>query len=442
MGGEGPVRSVLTRLAALLAASALALQGAAGRPKKPRKRAPSRRPAAARPLRPLPSQGIQGVEALGPFFAGLAEAGRQDAGRVVRVLHFGDSHTAADYWTGRLRQRLQARFGDAGPGLLMSGRPWRGYHHDGVQLVSGVLWPGESLRSREATGWVGLAGAIVAPPAGEPLRVLGRFTDLRLHLLGGKGDLPQASLMPSSPAAGDAQDPAPPRSMDVRFEAGFPGGECLRIHGLKLEADPQPREVAIALPEGAKLLGLELRSGTPGVLYDELGLNGAELTDLERWNPDLRKALLSEARPDLLVLAYGTNEAGRRNLDAAEYAARVRTLLARLKEESGACVLVVGPLDRLARRARQRAAVEAGATQIAGLLRQAARDAGCAYWDARTAMGGPGAILKWRKAGLAQRDLVHLTGPGYQKLGDLLADEVVKAYDAASVPAPAAATGR
>jgi lysophospholipase L1-like esterase len=375
-------------------------------------------------------RGIEGVEALAPFLGALAQAAEPQANRVVRVMQFGDSHTAADFWTGRLRQRLQARFGDAGPGFLMSGRPWRGYHHDGVQLVSGVQWPGESLRSREATGWVGLAGAAVEPPAGEPLRVQARFAELRIHLLGGSGALPQASLAPLAPAAGDAQDAAPAVSMAVRFEAGFLGGECLRIHGLKAEPGPQLQEAAITLPEGARLLGLELLSGATGVVYDELGLNGAELTDLERWNPDLRKALLAQARPDLLVLAYGTNEAGRRNLDPADYVARVRALLAGLKADSGACILVVGPLDRLARRARQRAAVEAGATQVSSLLRQAARDAGCAYWDARAAMGGPGAILKWRKAGLAQRDLVHLTGPGYQKLGDLLADEVMKAYEA------------
>lgn len=434
------MRKLTARTLALLAAAALALP-AAGRPKRPRKRPAARRPAAVRPLRPAPLRGIEGAEALAPFLDALARVGEASAGRVVRVMQFGDSHTAADYWTGRLRQRLQARFGDAGPGLLMSGRPWRGYHHEGVQLVSGVLWPGESLRSREATGWVGLAGAAVEPPPGEPLRLQARFAELRLQLLGGNGDLPQASLMPVVPAAGDTQDASPARSMAVRFEAGLPGGACLRIHGLKAEPDPQPREVAIALPEGAKLLGLDLRSGSPGVIYDELGLNGAELTDLERWNPDLRRALLAESRPDLLVLAYGTNEAGRRNLDPVEYTARVRALLVRLKEESGACVLVVGPLDRLARRARQRAAVEAGATQVSNLLRQAARDAGCAYWDARAAMGGPGAILKWRKAGLAQRDLVHLTGPGYQKLGDLLADEVMKVYDAAIVPAPAPAPG-
>ncbi|MFN8011613.1 MAG: GDSL-type esterase/lipase family protein [Holophagaceae bacterium] len=418
---------------ALLAAAALVLP-AAGRPKHPRKRPASRRPAAVKPMRPVPVRGIEGAEALAPFLAALAQATEPQAGRMVRVMQFGDSHTAADFWTGRLRQRLQARFGDAGPGLLMSGRPWRGYHHDGVQLVSGVQWPGESLRSREATGWVGLAGAAVEPPAGEPLRVQGRFADLRLHLLGGSGALPQASVAPLAPAAGDEQDPAPARTLDVRFEAGFAGGECLRIHGLKGAAGAQVQEVAIALPEGAKLLGLELLSGTPGVVYDELGLNGAELTDLERWNPELRKALLAQARPDLLVLAYGTNEAGRRNLDPADYVARARVLLEGLKADSGASILVVGPLDRLARRARQRAAVEAGATQVAGLLRQAARESGCAYWDARAAMGGPGAILKWRKAGLAQRDLVHLTSPGYQKLGDLLADELMKIYEARGNP--------
>mgnify|MGYP003538212597 CR=1 FL=1 len=35
-------------------------------------------------------------------------------------------------------------------------------------------------------------------------------------------------------------------------------------------------------------------------------------------------------------------------------------------------------------------------------------------------MGGEGSIQKWRRQHLAQRDLVHLTVGGYQKLADLM----------------------
>src|SRR5262249_2256202 len=65
--------------------------------------------------------------ALAPFFDALrrAEAGRPD-GRVL-ITQFGDSHTVADFGTSKLRRLMQGRFGDAGRGLVLPGRPFRGY---------------------------------------------------------------------------------------------------------------------------------------------------------------------------------------------------------------------------------------------------------------------------------------------------------------------------
>jgi len=57
-------------------------------------------------------------------------------------------------------------------------------------------------------------------------------------------------------------------------------------------------------------------------------------------------------------------------------------------------------------------------------------------------MGGAGSIARWQRQGLAQRDLVHLTGRGYERLGDLMADAILGAFDdfrSRQVPQPRAA---
>jgi lysophospholipase L1-like esterase len=203
-------------------------------------------------------------------------------------------------------------------------------------------------------------------------------------------------------------------------------GLALEVYARKEPSSGQMRELQLALPAGSRLLGVELLTGRPGVVYDELGLNGAELTDLERWNPALRGALLAGTKPDLIVLAYGTNDMGMAVSAQPGYEQRVEKLLQAFRRDSGAPILVVGPLDRLGKRRRQRAALAAGADWIIRTLAQASRETGCAFWDARGAMGGYGAILKWRRAGLAQADLVHLNGAGYQKLGDLMTDALLK----------------
>lgn len=348
-----------------------------------------------KPKPPAASARIVNPEALAPFAAALKE------NRVVRVLHFGDSHTAADFWTGRLRARLQARYGDAGPGLLMPGRPWRGYPHEGVRIVAGRTWEAASLKSGE--GRVGLAGAALVPTPGEALAVEGIFRETRLHLLVG-------SAAPRLTLGGQEVEP--------RLLAEDPCG--LRIY-TAASAESVLQEAACTPPEDARVLGLELRTGAPGVLYEELGLNGAELADLAAWDPALRKALLAQAQPDLLVVAYGTNDQGR--ADLTNFRAQAETLFRALRAESGAPLLVVGPLDRLGRKKRARAALRTGAAKVITDLKAAARAVGAAFWDARQAMGS---IQTWRRRGLAQKDLVHLNAAGYRKLGDLMAEELLR----------------
>ena len=389
--------------------------------------APARHPRRpARAAAPAPNA-IANSAVLDPFLDKLKELEQPGSDRVVRVLQFGDSHTAADFFSGRIRRRLQARFGDAGPGYLLPGKPWRGYPHEGVRLAAGAGWTAQSLRNEASGGLVGLTGASLvcaggAAP-GPALTVQAAFGSFQADLLGPEGASLQAAVVPLAQAGAAAGAPA--------TEVPLAGAEPLRP-GLVLQrfalagpAGPGPCELSLFPSPDSRLLGVDLRSGRPGVLYDELGLNGAELLDLERWDPDLAKALLAGIQPDLIVLAYGTNDEGMGAEARDAFPERARTLLQALKSASGAPVLLIGPLDRLGRKRRQRVPLKAGADWIIQVLRQVSLQCDCAFWDARGAMGGYGAIARWRRAGLAQKDLVHLTGPGYQRLGDQFADALL-----------------
>ena len=75
------------------------------------------------------------------LFDGLATVDRGDpAGRVV-LEFFGDSHTAGDSMTGRLRATWQARFGDAGRGLVGAGKvPTKHYYQRDVHYGKQGDW--------------------------------------------------------------------------------------------------------------------------------------------------------------------------------------------------------------------------------------------------------------------------------------------------------------
>ena len=393
-------------------------------------------PGTAAPPRHVQTQaqapvGIFNPEAITPFLAAL----RQEApDRPVRVLQFGDSHTAADFLSGRIRARLQARFGDGGPGCILPGKPWRGYDHAGVRIFPAPAASAQSLRRSETDGLVGLTGASYLPDPREPLRIQAAFGAYQVQVLGPAGASVMATV--GLPAA-----PGPATALPLVAEQPLAQGGVLQVFAGAGAADAGPQELSLALSQDCRLLGVDLSSGRPGVVYDELGLNGASLLDLERWNPELRRALLARARPDLIVLAYGTNDMSMGTELAAQYQARAGDLMRALKAESGAPILVIGPLDRLGRVARQMPALRAGAAFVIQTLKAACLEAGCAFWDARQAMGGYGSIRRWRRSRLARNDLVHLTGPGYQRLGDQFADALLAAVDGhplgCSAPAPA-----
>ena len=78
---------------------------------------------------------------------------------VVHIIHFGDSHVASDYWAGVLREKLQARFGNAEPRICPSqaGRgPASGMRKPGLWTARAGEPMASGIRSRD--GVVGLGG--------------------------------------------------------------------------------------------------------------------------------------------------------------------------------------------------------------------------------------------------------------------------------------------
>ena len=196
-----------------------------------------------------------------------------------------------------------------------------------------------------------------------------------------------------------------------------------------LAAGPHRIYIRSVCGSSARLLGIELYNGLKGVLYDTDGVNGARLADLEKPLPALRKALLHESHPALIIVSYGTNDIGTKGFTSSGYEESAYQILSKLKADAGdASILVTGPTDRGSPRKKTRVFIQAAQAELQPALRSAALRTGCAYWDQQAAMGGPGAMTRWVRAGLANYDYVHFSGPGYKKLADLLYDQLMAEY--------------
>lgn len=337
------------------------------------------------------------------FREALRQLQRGTREKPVRIVWLGDSHTAADFWTGEVRRVLHARFGDGGPGFVPIGL--HGVRHEGVTVKSFGTWRQEPRvsagRHLQLDGRFGLAGrrAIGDVGDGAVVRVnWGDYERLRweVHYRGSN----RAQLVLN---AGRAEA--------VSSRGSSPNNTASRWQISDIVAT-QP-ELRIKVVSGhVQLLGLFGEASPPGVVLDSLGINGARLATLLAWDEADWEAHLRARRPDLVVLAYGTNEAGDRT-DVNDYYPHYERVVEHIRA-AGAVCLLVGPTDRQNDAGVSLERVE----ELDQFLEGAAEQLGCLFFSAYRAMGGFGGFGRWRNLSppLAARDGVHLTVSGYRRL--------------------------
>ena len=357
---------------------------------------------------------VDNAAALIPFFEQLYRHQRGELAGPLHILHYGDSHTAADEWTADLRDRFQEKFGDGGSGFSLAGRPWNSYRRMDVRSGSTRGWHTDGLVGRSGDGVYGLGGVSMSTDrAHEAVYLDANAAEFELFYY-------------QQPGGGTLQI----YDNGVPMEQVSTDGEAGPAY-YRLEAIPGMHRVeAETLDRGPVRLFGWVAENTTGLTYEELGINGAEASIIMGWNEETLRSNIERRNPALIVLAYGTNEAGRKDWTLESYREMYSRLIARLRMDAPtATILVIGPPDRTQKVRKVGWQTLEKVDVIAEAQRQAALANGCAFWDLRAKMGGKGSMLRWVAAGMAQADHVHFTGPGYRMLGDAVFRDVMSQYD-------------
>jgi lysophospholipase L1-like esterase len=389
------------------------------------------------PVRP-PVAGAGAVEFadnLDGFFARLQAIENGDRTQTTRILQFGDSHTAADMMTGRMRSLMQARFGDGGAGFSYAGHPFAGYRILGTSRAQSAGWVTEGVHfSKIQDTQLGLGGvANTSTRAGETVELDAPCQTMEVQYLDQPGG-GSFSLLEDGQTVKNVSTDSGPTGLG-------PGPETLTT-----ECAPgvdHHFEVVSESSAPVRLLGFVTEQ--PGITYEAIGLNGAEAALMTRWDQAMFATYLKQRDPALIVLAYGTNEASDHNWTYAAY----RNLMSDLVDQLHATVpkasiLVIGPPDRSIRAGR--AGRRHGyswttydeTVHITDAQRETCRTHGCAFWSWRDRMGGLGSMNAWATDGLAQGDHTHFTSRGYVELADDLYSDIIAAYTTWKTANPAA----
>lgn len=357
-----------------------------------------------------PMRVLEGAGALVPFFEQLSHPPETGS---LHILQYGDSHTASDDWADQMRQDFQAKFGAGGPGYTLPGHPFLGYRRFDSHGSNSRGWYTGGIVTRKDDGIDGLSGiSLTAQSAGETVTLTVECRQLELHYL-------------RQPGGGQVEfsvDGAPVATVDTDGESA--------LGTYQYAATPGVHQYTLRTLSAApvRLFGW-VAQNQAGVTYETLGINGAQANLMLQWNSAVLDSELISRDPALVVLAYGTNEALSRSWTPEGYYATLTEIIQRLRAALPvASILLVGPPD-CEHRLDGRLAPFPHLDQVIEIQRQVARENGCAFWDWRAAMGGPGSVRQWVQAGLGQGDYTHLTGAGYRMIGGTLFEDLMEQYN-------------
>jgi lysophospholipase L1-like esterase len=376
------------------------------------------------PGAPVCPNGLCQPEALNGVFEALAraEAGADPA--PVHILQIGDSHTAGDRITGKLRAALQARFGDGGRGVLPPGVPYAGYAPLQVEVTADgwttTLAPlaGNAGYVRAGVGLTGVQAVTVQP--GSALTFRRESVSPAFAQIGLCGEGPGRLEVTAD---------------DERWTVSFGEERCAILY-----SNGSPEQVELRALDGVLTLhDVRLTNIAPGVELSNLGVVGATIRDLAARDQRVVARELAAWRPALIVLAFGTNEGFDDSLDPRAYEALLRGQIVRLRRlVPGASLMILGAPDALRNgvtngcSADGRRSPPPSLAVVRDVQRRVAADMGVAFWDWHGRMGGDCSAdrLATRGEPFMLRDRVHFSSAGADWIGGALNADLMTAYDA------------
>jgi lysophospholipase L1-like esterase len=344
----------------------------------------------------------------------------------LRILQIGDSHTAADLFTGEVRKELQARYGDGGAGYVDIGQP-----HPGVRSAV--------LKTSVSDGWTYNA----LQKSGDASRFYLSGFDAEASRSGERLVFTSPQPMPydvieiefvASPGSGSVDitlDDLPPIHRSLVFS------KRERIVERLLPDGSGPRQIStlsITTTENKPVIvsSVSIVNKTYGVSYSNVGFPGATIDIVNKFDPRLFGHELQRINPQIVVLAFGTNEGFNDNLDLAAYRERYLNVIGMIRKNLPmARVVLIGPADgnRVSLRGAARRAQTADAYEgscpwptppklrgVREVQRQIAEDENLPFWDWSGIMSSKCGAHAWFTSTprLMAADHVHFTAEGYR----------------------------
>ena len=350
----------------------------------------------------------------------LGEAWRAAKSQGLRIVHVGDSHVQGGAIHQELRSELWPELGNGGHGLLFpysaaktySPRAYRSTHRGSwtygkswrlpAEIPLGVA--GMSVRTRNPNASFTLTFKAPVPKDWRALRIYcerdpesydlkidsgGRTTIVRVHP---KGEDERPYVEVTLPKIG--------RSLRVRMRRRGPRQKRFELHAMTLQS---------------------VNPG--GLVIHNAGVGASRFRAI--LHEEHFESHLASLEPHLVIIEYGTNDYLYDDQIKPELEGEIRASIARVRRAAPQAEILLVSAQDLYRKAKN---LSSGVT-YSELLHHIASEEKVAVFDWYWIAGGGRTLLGWRDAGLARKDLIHLTSKGYRFKGRHLASALRQTLD-------------
>lgn len=176
------------------------------------------------------------------------------------------------------------------------------------------------------------------------------------------------------------------------------------------------------------IFGLLPENDFYGITYHALGVNGASLKSWLKCGNFAKEIKL--LKPDMVILGVGINDANipYGSFKPETFKREYQQLLQMIYNVSPDCaVIFITNNDSVLRKGKYSYGINRNGALVRRAMTELAAEENGGVWDLYSIMGEAGSIAVWEENGLAKKDRVHFTFPGYELLGDLFFNALI--YD-------------
>lgn len=348
---------------------------------------------------------------------------------VITIVHLGDSHVQAGYFSGRMMRLMHHQFGNAGRGWIAPFKITRTNEPADYFITSVVKeWTSGKITQREKKCPLG--------PGGIGIHAESPFVNFDVVIAPNNGagyqfnqiiQYRHEKAMPMLPG-GNIKD-----SVEIRRSGdtvSVPGivADTFRIScltdSIELQSTRRMQGTDSLLPAEKfdnLYYGFTLSNGQPGILYHSIGVNGAMFVN---YTDESYVRQLALFKPSLLIISLGTNETFGRRFSNEEFTGQIRAFLSLVKKYlPDTAILLTTPPECFKRVwvNKRRTYVRNNFTErAADAIVKLAEKEGLACWDMFETTGGKDSSKKWFDGKWMGRDRIHYNKEGYYEQGTLL----------------------